>query len=149
MGVDVAHRVQQFGHLALARGDDPGVGMAGGGDREGSGEVEIVAAVSVPDAHAFGPFPDDRPTAVRLDERDVARLVAAQIRDGFVGLFFHGSNTLLIGRPDELVHLQLVTHTQLVADDALDKFAPADRRMIGGKRVQRFVALMRLERGDP
>ena len=45
VGVDVAHRVQQLGHLALAGGDNAGVGVAGRRDGKRRGEVEILAAV--------------------------------------------------------------------------------------------------------
>ena len=105
VGVDIAHRVQQLGHLALAGGDNAGVGVASRRHGERGGEVEILAAGVVPNAHTPGPLPDDRPTVVRLDERDVARLETAQQVDGFVGLFFHDSNALFVGRPNELVHL--------------------------------------------
>ena len=149
VGVDVAHRVQQLGHLALAGGDNAGVGVAGRRDGKRRGEVEILAAVVVPNTHALGPLPDDRPTAVRLDERDVARLKTSQLPDGFVGLFFHDSNALFVRRPDELVHLQLEPHAQLVPGDTLDKFAARNRRVTSRHRLERLVLLMRLKRGHP
>ena len=149
VGVDVAHRVQQLGHLALAGDDDSGVGVAGGCHRKRGGEVEILTPGIVPNAHALGPLPDDRPTAVRLDEGDVARFETAQLIDGFVGLIFHGSNAFFVGRPDEFVDLQLEPHAQLIPGDALNEFAARDRRVTSRHRLERLVLLMCLKWGHP
>ncbi len=59
--VHVAHRVQQPGHLSLTGFDDPGVGMAGGGDAKGGRQVQIFFAIGIPNVHGPGAFPDNRP----------------------------------------------------------------------------------------
>ena len=38
----VAHRMEQFRHLPLARFDDLWIGVAGGGDAKGGGQIEIL-----------------------------------------------------------------------------------------------------------
>ena len=74
----VAHRVEQRAHLALAGADDTGIRMPGRGDPERGGEVEILASLGIPDVVAPRLGPDDGPGAVRIEERDVPRFVAAQ-----------------------------------------------------------------------
>ena len=74
----IAHRVQQSRHLFLAGFDDIWIGVAGGGDAECAGQIQIFFSVGVPDKNVFGALPDNRPRTVRFAEQDVARLMFAQ-----------------------------------------------------------------------
>ena len=74
----VAHRVQQFSHLRLSGFDDVGIRVAGGGDAERGGEIQILFPVRIPDIHALRALPDNRPRAVGVNEGDVARFMIAQ-----------------------------------------------------------------------
>jgi hypothetical protein len=86
VGVDVAHGVEQATHLAACGGDHGRVGVAGGGDAEGGGEVEIATALGIPHPASAGAFPDDGPRPVGSDERDVARFVISQEGEGAAGV---------------------------------------------------------------
>ena len=46
--------------------------MAGSGDTERGGQIQIFFPFRIPDVNAFGAFPDNRPRTVRLDEQHVA-----------------------------------------------------------------------------
>jgi len=48
------------------------------GDAEGGGEIEESVAVGIPDVHAFGAIPEDRPA--RGDAGNVAGLIKAKAR---------------------------------------------------------------------
>ena len=78
MGVNVAHGVQQSGHLPLAGADHPEIRMAGGGHAKRGGQIEILFAFRIPNLHAPGALPDDRPPALRIHKGDVARFIVAQ-----------------------------------------------------------------------
>ena len=69
----VAHRVQQFRHLFLPGFDDVWIRVAGGGDAERGGQIQILFPVGIPDVNALRAFPDNRPRAVRFDESDISR----------------------------------------------------------------------------
>ena len=84
--MDVAHRMQKRFHLPLPGTNDTRIGMARRGHAEGGGEVEIFAAVSVPDVDAARAFPDDGPGPVRVYEGDVARLEIAELVEDVFGL---------------------------------------------------------------
>src|ERR1044071_3336984 len=76
--MDVAHRVQEFGHLFLAAAHDTRIRVSRRSDAKGRGEIEIFAAVLIPDMHPLSAFPNDRPRAVRFDVSNVPRLVRAE-----------------------------------------------------------------------
>ncbi len=78
MRVHIAHRVGELGELGLGGAGDARIGVAGGGDGEGGGEVEILFAVGVPYVDALGAFPNDGPRAVLREVGDVAAFVVAQ-----------------------------------------------------------------------
>ena len=65
----IAHRVQQFCHLLLAGFDDARIRVTGRGDAEGGGQIEIFFPFRIPDVHALGAFPNDRPRTVRFGEQ--------------------------------------------------------------------------------
>ena len=69
--MDIAHRVQQPGHLPLAGLDDARIRVTGGGDAERGGQIQIFFAAGVPDKDALGAIPDHRPRAVGFNEGDV------------------------------------------------------------------------------
>ena len=75
----VAHRVQQPAHLLLAGLDDPRIRMAGGGDAERAGQIQVFFPDRIPNMNAFGEFPDNWPRAVAFDEGDVPRLEVTQL----------------------------------------------------------------------
>ena len=55
--MDVAHRVGQPGHLLLAGFDDARIRVAGGGDAERGGQIQIFFPVGVPDENILGALP--------------------------------------------------------------------------------------------
>lgn len=73
VGVDIAHGVEQSVHLSLRGLDDRGVGVAGGGDPERGGQIEVALVVDVPDVDALSAIPDDGPLTFGVDEGDVGR----------------------------------------------------------------------------
>ena len=83
MGMNVTHGVKQTGHLLLAGFDDVRIGVAGGGDAKGAGQIEMFFARGVPNENAAGAFPDHRPGAVPGDIGDVARFKITQQMQGF------------------------------------------------------------------
>ena len=74
----VAHRVQQFVHLALPGLYHAWIRMAGRRDAKGRCQIEILFTFGIPDMRVARPVPHHRPGTVRFDERDVARFVKAQ-----------------------------------------------------------------------
>ena len=82
----VSLELSPFDRELLAGAHDAGIRVSGGGNAKGGGEIEILAAVRVPDMHAFRAFPDDRPGAVGVDECDVARFVIAKLVEDVFGL---------------------------------------------------------------
>ena len=89
-------RPQQYqAHLLLAGFHDARIGMTSGGDAEGGGEIEILAAFDVPDVVALSAFPDDGPGAIRFREQDVARFVGLQLAQDL--LCFRGHQWLNSG----------------------------------------------------
>lgn len=83
MWMEISHGVQEPGHLPLGCLDDARIGMTGGGDPKGRGQVEIRFPVGIPDVHALGALPDDGPGKVRFDERHVARFEGAEQFEDF------------------------------------------------------------------
>ncbi len=79
MRMEIAHRVRQPGELLLAGLDDARIRVTGGGDSKRGGQIQIFFPVGVPNKDILGAVPDNRPRAVRLDERDVARLGVAKL----------------------------------------------------------------------
>src|SRR4051812_12386356 len=59
------------------------------------------------------------------------------------------SHAFLVGRPNELVHLQLETHGQRVSDNFLDELDSGNWRLIRRHWFQGFVLLMRLQWTNP
>ena len=77
--VDIAHGMEERAHLALARANDGGIGMASGSDAERSGEIEVLAPVRVPNFRAARALPDDGPGLIRFDEEQIAAFPAAEL----------------------------------------------------------------------
>ena len=74
----VAHRVKQLRHLALTGANDAWIRMPRCRHTERRCQVQILLSLGIPNMHALRAFPHDGPRTVRFNERDVARLVAAQ-----------------------------------------------------------------------
>ena len=126
--MNVAHGMEQFRHLTLTGFHDAGVRMTRGGDTESGGQIEILFPFRVPDVHSLRSLPDDGPEAVGINMGDVARFKVAELSDYFAGTVH--SNSPLIRRPDELVHLQLEADGQCVGGDSLHQLHARDRRLI-------------------
>src|SRR5436853_7629852 len=84
--MNVAHRVQQFVHLALPGLYHAWIRMAGRRDAKRRCQIEILFTFGIPDMHTARSFPHNRPRVVRLNERDVARFVKAQELEDSPGL---------------------------------------------------------------
>ena len=78
MGMHIPHGMEQFSHLPLAGPHNSGIGMPRRGHSEGGCEVQIRPTRLIPDTAPFGPLPDDWPTRIGFQERDVPRLVSAE-----------------------------------------------------------------------
>ena len=76
--VHVAHRMEQSAHLPLPGLDYTRVGVPGRRHAEGGGQVQILLPLRIPNMHARGPFPNDGPRAIRLNERHIARFVGPE-----------------------------------------------------------------------
>src|SRR6266446_2435870 len=85
MGMHVAHRVQQGGHLTLPGPDHARIGVARGRDAESGGQVQILFPLRVPDVDAASPLPDDWPRTVRRNASDVPRFVIAEQLQNLAG----------------------------------------------------------------
>ncbi len=85
MGMHVAHRVQQSGHLTLPGPDHARIGVTRRRHSESGGQVQIPFAVRIPDVNAAGPLPDDRPRTVRRNASDVPRFVLAEQLQNLAG----------------------------------------------------------------
>src|SRR5437016_2023149 len=83
--MNIAHRVQQLRHLLLTRLDDPPIRMTGGGNSKCGCQIEVFFSIRVPNVNAPRALPNNRPRAVRSDERDVARFVVAEKLKNFLG----------------------------------------------------------------
>ena len=87
--VHIAHRVRQLGELRLSGFGDARVGMAGGGHGKGTGEVEILFAVRIPNVYTLCVLPDNRPGAFLRKVSDIAALVLLQeFEVGFIKRLF-------------------------------------------------------------
>src|SRR3989449_588523 len=84
----VAHRVQQFVHLALPGLYHAWIRMAGRRDAKGRCQIEILFTFGIPDMRVARPVPHHRPGTIRFDERDVARFVKAQEFENVLSLCF-------------------------------------------------------------
>ena len=74
----IAHGMEQFRHLRRTSPDNARVRVAGRRHAKCCRQVQIFLPFRIPNMHAFGPLPDNRPRAISLDERDIARFVCAE-----------------------------------------------------------------------
>ena len=82
--MNIAHGVEQARHLLLSRANYPGVRMPGGRDAKGSGQIQVPFSFRVPDMYSPGAFPNNGPTAFRIQMRDIPRFkLAEEIKDLF------------------------------------------------------------------
>src|SRR5262252_187522 len=77
MRVHVPHRMEQPAHLHLSGPDHAGIGMARRRHTERSRQIQVPFSIHIPNINTLGPLPDNRPRAIRLNERNIARFVCA------------------------------------------------------------------------
>ncbi len=76
--MDIAHGVQQPGHLLLAGADHLGIRVTGGGHAKRGGQIQILFAGGIPNLNAPSALPDDWPPALWIHKSNVARFIIAQ-----------------------------------------------------------------------
>ncbi len=76
--MDIAHGVQELGHLALPSPNDRGIGMASGRDTKGGCQVQVLLTVDIPNEVALSTFPNNRPGPIWIDKRDIPGLKLVQ-----------------------------------------------------------------------
>ena len=81
----VAHGVKESGHLLLTGLDDSQISMTCRRHTKRRSEIQKIFSLHIPNVNTPGPFPNDRPRAIRLDERHVRRLVSAQRLQNLAG----------------------------------------------------------------
>ena len=81
--MNIAHRMQQRGHLFLPGRDNAWIRMAGSRHAKRGGQVEIPFSFSIPDMNSLGSFPNDWPRPVGLGEQNVPRFVLLQQLNDF------------------------------------------------------------------
>src|SRR5262249_19858467 len=87
----VTHGMEKPSHLLLSRAHHSRIGMSCRRNAKGRGEIKVTSSFNIPNVHAFRAVPYDGPRPVRLDERDVARLVPPEPFENVWRGGFHNS----------------------------------------------------------